>query len=205
MDVISLTNSKAFDESLRNNTKSLVELARLGDEEAFRLIFEQHNRIIQRFVYGMVGNLALAEELTQETFLTAFRSIDSFLDERELSPWLYGIAKNITRRWMRSNQGEYFNVSLDEQNVLEVKDNINRAPDNLLLDGELNDKLHAALQALDEDKRMVFVLKIQRQLSYEEISQITGSTIPKLKTDLHRARTELRRLMNPYLEDNYGM
>jgi RNA polymerase sigma-70 factor (ECF subfamily) len=205
MDVISLTNSKAFDESLRNNTKSLVELARLGDEEAFRLIFEQHNRIIQRFVYGMVGNLALAEELTQETFLTAFRSIDSFLDERELSPWLYGIAKNITRRWMRSNQGEYFNVSLDEQNVLEVKDNINQSPDNLLLDGELDDKLHAALQALDEDKRMVFVLKIQRQLSYEEISQITGSTIPKLKTDLHRARTELRRLMNPYLEDNYGM
>jgi RNA polymerase sigma-70 factor (ECF subfamily) len=205
MDVISLTNSKAFDESLRNNTKSLVELARLGDEEAFRLIFEQHNRIIQRFVYGMVGNLALAEELTQETFLTAFRSIDSFLDERELSPWLYGIAKNITRRWMRSNQGEYFNVSLDEQNVLEVKDNINQSPDNLLLDGELDDKLHAALQALDEDKRMVFVLKIQRQLSYEEISQITGSTIPKLKTDLHRARTELRRLMSPYLEDNYGM
>lgn len=205
MDAISLTNSKAFVESLRSKTKSLIELARLGDEEAFRLIFEQHHRVIQRFVYGMVGNLALAEELTQETFLTAYRSIGSFLEERELSPWLFGIAKNITRRWIRSNRGEFFNVALDEQNVLEVKDNINRSPDNVLLDGELNDKLHAALQALDEDKRMVFVLKIQRQLSYEDISQITGSTIPKLKTDLHRARIELRRLMSPYLEDNYGM
>ena len=199
MDAISLTNSKAFDESLRTNTKSLVELARLGDEEAFRLIFEQHHRIIQRFVYGMVGNPALAEELTQETFLTAYRSLGSFHEERELSPWLFGIAKNIARRWIRSNQGESFNVALEEQNVLEVKDNINQSPDNLLLGGELNDKLHAALQALDEDKRMVFTLKILGQLSYEDISQITGSTIPKLKTDLHRARTELRRLMSPYL------
>ena len=205
MDAISLTNSKAFDESLMKNKKSLVELARLGDEEAFRLIFEQHHRIIQRFIYGMVRNLDLAEELTQETFLNAYRSLDSYQEGRKLTPWLCGIAKNITRNWTRSRRAEAVNIEFDEQNVLEVKDNTNQSPDNILLDSELSDKLRAALQALDEDKRMVFILKILRQFSYEDISQITGSTVPKLKTDLHRARIEIQRLIRPYLESDYEL
>ncbi|MEJ7860554.1 MAG: RNA polymerase sigma factor [Pyrinomonadaceae bacterium] len=184
-----------------NKTKSLVELARLGDEEAFRLIFEQHHRVVLKFIYGMVGNLSLAEELTQETFLSVYRSLDSFQEERKLTPWLCGIAKNITCNWLRSNRGEAFNIALDEQENYEIKDDINQSPDNILLGGELNDKIRAALQTLDEDKRMVFTLKILRQLSYEDISQITGSTVPKLKTDLHRAKAEMRNLLCRYLEE----
>ena len=56
-----------------------------------------------------------------------------------------------------------------------------------------------ALGALDEDKRLVFTLKIFQQRSYEEIAEITGFSVPKVKTDLHRARTEMRRRMSPYL------
>lgn len=182
------------------NTESLVELARQGNEEAFRLIFEQYHRIVLKFIYGMVGNLSLAEELMQETFFSAYRSLDSFHEERKLTPWLCGIAKNITCNWLRSNRGESFKVALGEQENLEIKDNINQSPDNILLGGELNEKIRAALQELDEDKRMVFILKILRQLSYEDISQITGSSIPKLKTDLHRAKAEMRSLLRKYLE-----
>ena len=57
-----------------------------------------------------------------------------------------------------------------------------------------------ALSRLDEDKRMVFALKIFQQQSYEEIAAITGFSIAKLKTDLHRARAEMRRLIRPYME-----
>ncbi len=106
---------------------------------------------------------------------------------------------------MRNHQNEIFNVELDKPEVLEVKDNINQTPEGDFLDGELNDKIRAALLRLDEDKRMVFTLKILRQLSYEEIAEVTGSTIPKLKTDLHRAKIEMRRLIRPYLEDNYEL
>jgi RNA polymerase sigma-70 factor (ECF subfamily) len=182
-----------------------VELARHGDDEAFRLIFEQHHRIVLRFIYGMVGNFAQAEELTQETFLNAYRSLGSYLEEGKLTPWLCGIAKNVTRHWMRSSQNEIVNSAIDEQEVLDLRDCTNPTPDNILLGDELNDRIRNALQALDEDKRMVFILKVLRQLNYEEISQITGSTIPKLKTDLHRARLEMKRLIGPYLEDDYGM
>lgn len=199
MDAISFINSTIFDEGLENS-KSLVELAKLGDEEAFRLIFERHHRIVLKFIYGMVGNLSLAEELMQETFLSVHRSLDSFDEERKLTPWLCGIAKNIACNWLRSNRKESFKVTLDEQESFEIKDTVNQAPDDVLLGGELNDKIRAALQSLDEDKRMVFTLKILRQLSYEDISQITGSSVPKLKTDLHRAKAAMRKLLGNYLE-----
>jgi RNA polymerase sigma-70 factor, ECF subfamily len=205
MRAISLTNSKVCVETLMKNTESLIELARGGDEEAFRLIFERHHRLVLRFIYGMVGNLAQAEELTQETFLRAYRSLGSYSEEGKLTPWLCGIAKNVTRNWTRTRRNKIFKVELEKQDVLEVKDNINQTPESNFLDGELNDKIRAALQTLDDDKRMVFTLKILRQLSYEDIAQVTGSTIPKLKTDLHRAKSELRRLLRPYLEDNYEM
>ncbi|MDQ4123214.1 MAG: sigma-70 family RNA polymerase sigma factor [Acidobacteriota bacterium] len=175
-----------------------MELARHGDEEAFRLIFEQHHRVVLKFIYGMTGDLAQAEELTQETFLSAYRSLGSYSEEGKLALWLCGIAKNITRNWTRSRRNEIGNSQFDEQELSEIKDEVNQSPEERLLGGELDDKISRALQSLDKDKRTVFVLKILRQMSYEDISQITGSTVPKLKTDLHRARLELKRLIGSY-------
>ena len=76
-------------------------------------------------------------------------------------------------------------------------------PDRELLGKELNGVIQNALGALDEDKRVVFTLKVFQQRSYEEIAEITGSSIPKLKTDLHRARAEMRRRIQPYLGVGY--
>ena len=80
-----------------------------------------------------------------------------------------------------------------------------RAPDGALtpvgelLDKELNAVVRRALGALDEDKRVVFTLKVFQQRSYEEIAEITGFSLPKVKTDLHRARAEMRRRIRPYM------
>lgn len=68
-----------------------------------------------------------------------------------------------------------------------------------MLDKELRTTIHRALAELDDDKRIVFSLKIFHEKSYEEISAITGHTIGKLKTDLHRARAEMRKRIEPYL------
>jgi RNA polymerase sigma-70 factor (ECF subfamily) len=64
----------------------------------------------------------------------------------------------------------------------------------------MNRAIHLALRLLDEDKRLVFSLKVFQQQSYEEIALITGFSMAKLKTDLHRARAEMRRLLRPYME-----
>ena len=72
-----------------------------------------------------------------------------------------------------------------------------------LLSKELNELIRRSLAALDEDKRLVFTLKVLHQCSYEEIAAITGFSIAKLKTDLHRARAEMRKKISPYAGVGY--
>jgi RNA polymerase sigma-70 factor (ECF subfamily) len=72
-----------------------------------------------------------------------------------------------------------------------------------LLNKELNALIRRSLAALDEDKRLVFTLKVLHQCSYEEIAAITGFSLAKLKTDLHRARAEMRKRIRPYAGVGY--
>jgi RNA polymerase sigma-70 factor (ECF subfamily) len=178
---------------------SLVARARAGDDEAFRNIFEQHHWLVMRFIYGMVNEHALAEELTQETFIRAYKALDALREENKLPTWLCGIAKNVVRHSFRSKGKEGSRINLDDASVIELRDRESPGPDDYLLDKELRRVIHDALLDLDEDKRMVFILKVLQQRSYEEIAEITGFSIPKLKTDLHRAKAGMRRLVRPYL------
>jgi RNA polymerase sigma-70 factor (ECF subfamily) len=87
----------AFAASLMNSSADLVARARMGDQEAFRLIFERYSRPLISFVYDQVGNREQAEELTQETFVRAYRALHTMRAETKLSTWLFGIAKNVAR------------------------------------------------------------------------------------------------------------
>lgn len=184
--------------ALMNSSEELIARARRGEDEAFRLIFDRYGRPIISFIYDMVGRRDLAEELAQETFVRAYKNLKALRDDTKLSTWLFGIAKNVARESLRYKHRETDKVGIDDDHVIELSDG-KLPPDRQLLDKELNGVIRDALGALDEDKRLVFTLKIFQQRSYEEIAAITGSSIPKLKTDLHRARAEMRRRIQPYL------
>jgi RNA polymerase sigma-70 factor, ECF subfamily len=177
---------------------SLLARARTGDEDAFRLIFERYSRPVTGFLYSMVNRPDLAEELAQETFVRAYRGMHGMREESSLSTWLFGIARNVARESVRSRRRDDTRVDLDDDGVLELSD-AGPAPDRQLLAKELDGKMREALGALDDDKRLVFTLKVLQQKSYEEIAEITGSSVGKLKTDLHRARAEMRKRIGPYL------
>jgi RNA polymerase sigma-70 factor (ECF subfamily) len=199
IDVVRLTDQPgAYAGALMNGSESLIARARSGDDEAFRLIFERYARPIISFIYDMVNERELAEELTQETFVRAYKSLATLRDEARLSTWLFGIAKNVARESLRSRRRDEQRVEIDDRSVMELKDG-QSAPEESLLNKEFNHVIRAALAALDEDKRLVFTLKVFQQQSYEEIARVTGFSIPKLKTDLHRARAEMRRRIRPYL------
>jgi RNA polymerase sigma-70 factor (ECF subfamily) len=116
----------------------------------------------------------------------------------KLSTWLFGIAKNVARESLRDSRRDHRHVELDDRAVLEVCDE-RPTPAGQLLDKELSDVVRRALLMLDEDKRLVFALKVYQQRSYEEIAEITGFSIPKIRNDLHRARAEMRRRLSSYL------
>lgn len=180
-------------------SNDLVARARQGDHEAFRLIFEREHRFVMRFLYAMVGERSLAEELTQETFVRAYRRLNTIRTEVKVSTWLCGIARNVALNWLRSHRKQEQSLA-EESTVKEWVDDQASQPDRHLLNSELRRVIHNALVSLDDDKRLVFTLKIMQQLSYEEIAAVTGHSIPKLKTDLHRAKAAIRRVLLPYLE-----
>jgi RNA polymerase sigma-70 factor, ECF subfamily len=185
--------------ALMNGTEELIARACRGEDEAFRLIFQRHVRPIISFIYDIVGQRDLAEELTQETFVRAYKSLKALRDETKLSTWLFGIAKNVAREALRSRGKEEHRVDIDNEQVSELSDP-KLPPDSQLLNKELSRVIHDALAMLDVDKRLVFTLKVFQHQSYQEIAKITGFSIPKLKTDLHRAKAEMRRRIRPYLE-----
>ena len=192
----------AFAGTLMNSSRDLVTRVCQGDQEAFRLIFDRYSRPVIGFIYDMVSDRALAEELTQETFVRAFRGIHSMKPETKLSTWLFGIARNVARESLRARTRASMHVTLEDESVMDVSDQ-KPVPVDRLLSKELNEVIRRALEALDEDKRLVFTLKVFHQCSYEEIAEITGFSLAKLKTDLHRARAEMRRRIQPYAGVGY--
>lgn len=190
-------NNRVFAEIAPN----IIAQARNGDEDAFHVIFRRYGRPVLSFLHNLVQDRNLAEELAQETFVRAYRNLDYLKDETRLSTWLFGIARNVAREAMRQTIKNERNVGLDEPESMKLTA-AGVTPDGAMLDRELNQTIKEALADLDEDKRLVFSLKIFHEKSYEEISAITGHSIGKLKTDLHRARAEMRKRLEPYL--SYG-
>jgi RNA polymerase sigma-70 factor (ECF subfamily) len=192
----------AFAGTLMNSSADLVTRVCAGDSEAFRLIFERYSRPVISFIFDMVNDRGLAEELTQETFVRAFRAIRTMRRDTKLSTWLFGIARNVARESLRARKRAVGHLELTDKSVLDLSDN-KPVPVDGVLSKELNDVIRRSLAALDEDKRLVFTLRVLHQCSYEEIAEITGFSLAKLKTDLHRARAEMRRRIGAYAGVGY--
>jgi RNA polymerase sigma-70 factor (ECF subfamily) len=184
-----------------NSSEDLVSRSRAGDQEAFRLIFERYARPVLSFIYDLVGQRDLAEELTQETFVRAFKSLKNVRDDTKLASWLFGIGRNVAREAIRVRRRESLNVLDADLSDGQIGLSSQDSPVQDLLHKEMNSAMHSALALLDEDRRVVFVLKVFRQCSYQEIVDVTGFTLAKVKTDLHRARVEVRRRMVPFFGD----
>jgi len=203
MDMVSSntgpTGAQQAGAALVNSSEELVVRARTGDEEAFRLIFDRYSRPVLSFIYDMVGERSLAEDLTQETFVRAYKGLGGLREEARLSTWLFAIAKNVARESLRGRPRAERHVEIDDSDAAAELTDGARSPVGQLLDKELSGVVQKALARLDEDKRLVFTLKVFQQRSYEEIAEITGFSVGKLKTDLHRARAEMRRRIGPYL------
>jgi RNA polymerase sigma-70 factor, ECF subfamily len=192
----------AFAGTLMNSSADLVTRVCQGDSEAFRLIFERYSRPVISFTFDLVNDRALAEELTQETFVRAYRAIRTMRKDTKLSTWLFGIARNVARESLRARARAKSHIDLADKSVMDLSDH-KPVPVDGLLNKELSEVIRRSLAALDEDKRLVFTLKVLHQCSYEEIASITGSSIAKLKTDLHRARAEMRRRIGSYAGVGY--
>ncbi|HSS18975.1 MAG TPA: RNA polymerase sigma factor [Pyrinomonadaceae bacterium] len=198
IDLVGIKRRKESRAGVMNSSLDLIVRARTGDHEAFRLLFERYARPILSFVFNQVGRHDVAEELTQETFVRAYSHLQDLRDAERFSTWLFGIARNVAREWLRT--GATVASSLDVGSFPEQLSTSDSSPADDYSEKELSRAILRALRSLDEDRRVVFSLKVLQGTSYQEITEITGFSLAKVKTDLHRARGEMRQKLRRYVE-----
>lgn len=172
---------------------AVVRQVLAGDTEAYRLLIARHRDRLGRFALHMLGNREDAEEALQDAFVRAYRSLGQCATPERFDGWLFRILANRCRtKGARRRRYEATFVG----NELALADMPDPGTEQTPLDHHLSgEDLARALAHLDSDSRQVFLLKYVEELSYEEISGLTGAGVSALKMRVKRACERLRRIL----------
>lgn len=158
-----------------------------GRRVAFGRMVSDYKEALYFHIRRMVLNHDDANDLTQEVFIKVWRSMDRFRGESKLYTWLYRIATNVCLTHLEKSK-RFFNVSFDDvENQLqqELREDPLFTADEILL------RLQVALASLPDKQRAVFVMRYYDELSYAEISEITGTSEGALKASYHHAAKKI--------------
>lgn len=185
------------------------EAALLRNQDA---LIERYQKPLFNYIYQYMGDYEEASDLTQETFISAWKARETFRGESKVNTWLYRIAQNHCKNRLkqRGRQREMEGPSLDagvHADGLEddgpgaTRDiaDWSASPAKVLEQKELGALINRAVDALAPEYKGVLLLREMEGLSYTEIAQATGLTMEAVKTRLNRARAMVRQRVEPYL------
>ena len=183
-----------------------IEKVREGDAAAFDTLIERYSPEIYAVLYRLTENAEEAGDLTQETFLKAFRSIRRFRGESELRTWLFRIAINESRNrfrwWNRRKRDQTISIDATIGNSdVRVSDSLadnSQSPEESALANEREYALKAALLDMPEIFREALILCDVEGLSYEETAEALGVRLGTVKSRISRGREELRRRLKDF-------
>jgi RNA polymerase sigma-70 factor (ECF subfamily) len=179
--------------------QELLERAREGDSEAFSILYLRHKRRVYSLCLRMTGNPALAEELTQEAFLAMFRRIQTFRGDSSLATWLHRVTVNCVLMHLRQQNSriqELTMIGLDSDNDETGYVAVDFGSCDERLEGTLDRvALERAVQHLPPGYRLIWFLHDIEGYEHSEIAEILGCSTGNTKSQLHKARLKLRRLL----------
>jgi RNA polymerase sigma-70 factor (ECF subfamily) len=186
--------------------RMLLRRLRERDERAFKELVDEHRDKVFNLTYRMLGNRAEAEDVAQEVFISVFKTIDTFREESKFSTWLYRVTVNhcknrikyLARRHDR-DQDELDEASEQDAAAAVTAPRPSPRPDRALEGAQTEKMLQEAIGELDDDHRVLVVLRDVEDLSIEEICEITGLPDGTIKSRLHRARMALRKKIQRHL------
>jgi RNA polymerase sigma-70 factor, ECF subfamily len=188
--------------------RQLLRRLRERDERAFKELVEAHRDTVFNLTFRMLGNRAEAEDVAQEVFITVFKTIDSFREESKFSTWLYRVTINHCKNRIKylARRHDRDRDELDEAKSpsdsrsgtagVAVR---SRRPDRALEGAQMEQLMQEAINTLDDEHRVLVVLRDVEDLSIEEICEITGLPDGTVKSRLHRARAALRKKLQKHL------
>src|SRR6185437_11658103 len=180
--------------SLERDAELMLRV-RAGDQASFGLLLEKYRAPVIHFLYRMVQNQAIAEELAQEVFLRVYKSRESYEPTAKFTTWLFRISTHLALNWIRDKRYEQKSHSLDvdfEENLhWQVPD---RAPsvEESLLKAARAEEIRMAISSLPAKQRAAVLMHKYKEMDYAQISAVLGCTDSAVKSLLFRAYERLR-------------
>ena len=181
-----------------------VSRARAGDSDAFRLLVEQHSRLVFRVAYRMTGNEHDADDVVQETFLRAYKQLGRFEERANFGTWLHRIAVNCALDLLRSRGrlDRHYGGDPEEAEMMGAISSSDPQQDRLLLSAELRNQVTAAMEKLSGNERTAFVLRHFEGMPVEEIGKTLGIQVNAAKHTIFRAVRKLRESLEPFVRSS---
>ena len=167
-----------------------------GQTDAFEILVRRHQKAIFNLVYRMLGDYDEAAEISQEVFLSAYRSIGQFRGDANFSTWLYRIALNhASTRRRNLAKWQQRTVPID---ATETANEQQLDPAETLEQKEIQEQVQKALNGLEPRDAMIILLKDLQDVPYEEVARVLEVPVGTVKSRLHRARQALKARLAPY-------
>jgi RNA polymerase sigma-70 factor (ECF subfamily) len=190
---------------------SLLRRLKDRDERAFRELIEAHRDRVYNISFRMLGSRAEAEDVAQEVFIAVFKTIETFRGDSKFSTWLYRVAVNHCKNRIKylARRHDRDRDELDETTNGQhgahgaIGGPGPRAPDHALEAQQMETLIQEAIAELDEEQRVVVVLRDIEDLSIEEICKITDLPDGTVKSRLHRARLVLRKKLQRHVGEGH--
>ena len=178
-----------------------IARVKAGDEESFRLLVESHSQDVFRLAYRLTGSRENADDVVQEAFLRAYRSLHRFDGRSRFGTWLHRITVNCAMDLMRKVQRDLNRrAPLADEATLETQVSTAPGPERLAQSGQIEAQMERALSQLSAIERSAFMLRHFEHHSIAEIGQLLGSRTSATKHAVFRAVRKLRRELSPWME-----
>ena len=185
--------------------RELVEHARAGDAQAFRMLFERYRRRAYSLAYGMLHNADDALDVVQEAFIKAHRYLDKFEGNSSFYTWLYRIVMNLAidhiRKAKRARHVDFNDALAHHEDDAPVGEEallpriLGANPHKSLARSEIRDQISSALETLSENHRAVLVMRELEGLSYEQMAEVMECSKGTIMSRLFHARKNMQKLL----------
>ncbi|HSG02880.1 MAG TPA: RNA polymerase sigma factor RpoE [Marinobacterium sp.] len=189
--------------SQKETDQVLVERVQAGDKSAFDLLVKRYQHKIIGLIGRYVQDQSEALDVAQETFIKAYKALDSFRGESAFYTWLYRIATNTAKNYLVTRSRRPPGTDIDIDDVLQAESESElrdiETPENNLYRDELFSVMASALDALPEELRVALTLRELDGLSYEEIAEVMDCPIGTVRSRIFRARDAIDKELKPLL------
>ena len=182
----------------------LVKRAKSGDYQAFDLLVLKYQSQLISTAFKFVKDVQIAEDIVQDSFIKAFKALESFREDSSFYTWIYRITVNTSKNFLvsKKRKNELLNSDLSEEASYEIEPVETHSPEDLLQASQLKKVITETIDQLGEDTRTALTLRELDGLSYEQIADVVNCPVGTVRSRIFRGREVIDEAISQYKYDN---